>query len=68
MGNFMSEALLERIEIIETELQEIKELLKSKKNTEKIIRLKGILEGIEISDKEIEDAKKIWEKTGLDNE
>jgi acetylornithine/succinyldiaminopimelate/putrescine aminotransferase len=68
MGLEMSEALLERIEAIEKELQDIKSKLISTKKKEKTIRLKGILEGIEISDKEIEDAKKIWEKTGLDNE
>ncbi len=63
-----STEILHKIETIEDELSDLKlsilrEITPSKKN---IISLKGILEGVEISEKDIEKAKKsLYSKTRI---
>ena len=60
--------MLHKIEAIEKDIIELKlSVLKSLAPTgKKIIKLKGILKGIEISDKDISLAKKsLYSKTGI---
>jgi len=60
--------MLHKIESIEKELIDLKlSVLKSLTPTgKKIVKLKGILKGIEISDKDISLAKKsLYSKTGI---
>ncbi|OGU37813.1 MAG: hypothetical protein A2X61_01665 [Ignavibacteria bacterium GWB2_35_12] len=54
----MNEYVITRIESIQMELKELKSLLKPSKKIKKVINLENLWKGIDISDSEIDEAKK----------
>jgi hypothetical protein len=53
--------LIKRIEMMQEELESLKRTI-LKQDTGKIVQIKGIWKGVEISDNEINEAKSSWSK------
>lgn len=53
--------LLKRIEMMQEELERLKRTI-LKKSAERPITIRGIWKGVDFSDEEIEEAKRLWLK------